>query len=1184
MTFDATGAEVRHSGAVGDSRPNDVALNADGSLIYASGSDGNLRVYNADSGELVQTIDVGMSLGAIDVSPDGSFLIAAELVPVETHSSGGGYPTYTVALYKVDLETGAVTTYEYEASYDNYTFKDVGVLANGDVLLIQSQPPGWSSWASLKTLNLDTGTFTNVASGPSIPAGSLLHPSEDGTQVLVVDTNISDAGLQLYESGVGVTADHSLYANNVSGFNSGLEAFSGPAGIVAQYVYGNGLHIYNASLEYQLNLFDLYPEWQSGAVSGLEFDSTGEYLFVLDNEDDTIVQLSTTDWSVVATFDVGADVGNWNGGLGDFANSLIIGPDIRYFTVVTDTGFIQVDNPNVSSTINGTGGADDITGTGLFDEIIADAGNDTLHGLGGNDILAGGVGNDVLDGGAGNDRLDGGAGDDQLIGGAGSDTADYRAAAAPVTVDLSIVGAQDTVGAGTDTLTSVENIDGTAFDDTLRGNGEANRLSGGAGSDLIVGGAGNDEINGGAGDDELDGGDGDDLVSYLGSTAAVDVSVAIGTAQNTGGSGTDTLSSFTNLRGSNFDDHLTGSAEGNLIYGEGGADELIGGDGNDFLDGGSGADMMSGGTGDDRFYVDNVADQVSELAGEGADEIYSTATFTLSANVENLRLLGGGSINGTGNAAANVILGNDGANRLTGLEGSDELRGGRGNDQLIGGTGNDLLGGGSGNDVLNGGAGVDVVDGESGSDIYVVMSASELAGDTLADTGSSGADEIRFASISSGSLTLSGQTGIERIAIGTGTAFLADRTGTAALNVDARAIANALLIQGNDGVNILYSTAYNDTVSGGAGDDRLITNAGDDIVDGGAGADRMRGGTGSDVYYVDNSGDYVEENAGEGTDLVYASIGAALRVNVENLTLTGAASINGRGNDLANTIKGNSGDNILYGNGGDDRLYGNDGNDRLDGGSGADRLYGGTGSDTYFVDNAGDVLAEVVGAAGTDRVYATVNYTLRADFENLTLTGSNDIVGRGNAASNVITGNSGANGLYGFDGSDTLSGNAGADSLDGGTGNDVLDGGLDADRLYGQQGNDILIGGEGNDWLEGGAGQDRQYGGSGADKFVFRTGDSGGLTGSTCDRIHDFSQADDDRIVISPIDADATLSGDQVFTFVGSNGFSGTAGELRYEQIGTTTFIQGDTNGDGIADFLIRLDGLHTLTTGDFIL
>jgi Ca2+-binding RTX toxin-like protein len=156
-----------------------------------------------------------------------------------------------------------------------------------------------------------------------------------------------------------------------------------------------------------------------------------------------------------------------------------------------------------------------------------------------------------------------------------------------------------------------------------------------------------------------------------------------------------------------------------------------------------------------------------------------------------------------------------------------------------------------------------------------------------------------------------------------------------------------------------------------------------------------------------------------------------------------------------------------------------------------------------------------------------------------------------------------------------LTGNSGANILYGGDGND---------KLYGKDGADVLKGEVGNDWLEGGTGRDRFYGGTGADDFVFREGDFAGLTSSTADQIHDFSQADGDRVRLNLIDANSGVAGDQGFAFIGSGAFSHTAGELRYQQISGNTYVQGDTDGDGQADFWIRLDGLHALASGDFVL
>src|SRR5262249_23107105 len=150
--------------------------------------------------------------------------------------------------------------------------------------------------------------------------------------------------------------------------------------------------------------------------------------------------------------------------------------------------------------------------------------------------------------------------------------------------------------------------------------------------------------------------------------------------------------------------------------------------------------------------------------------------------------------------------------------------------------------------------------------------------------------------------------------------------------------------------------------------------------------DLMIGGIGDDAYVVDNAGDAVSENAGEGTDTVQSSVSYMLSANVENLVLTSSADINGIGNDLINLILGNSGNNTL------------------DGQAGADTMAGGVGNDTYVVDNVGDVVIENAGE-GTDTVQSSITFVLGASVENLTLTGSANINGVGNSLANVITGN-----------------------------------------------------------------------------------------------------------------------------------------------------------------------------------
>ena len=190
----------------------------------------------------------------------------------------------------------------------------------------------------------------------------------------------------------------------------------------------------------------------------------------------------------------------------------------------------------------------------------------------------------------------------------------------------------------------------------------------------------------------------------------------------------------------------------------------------------------------------------------------------------------------------------------------------------------------------------------------------------------------------------------------------------------------------------------------------------------------MAGGAGDDVYVVDDAADVVTEGSSGGTDSVESSLTYVLTSNVENLTLTGTAAINGTGNTLNNVLTGNAAANTLTGGAG---------NDTLNGGAGADALVGGLGDDIYVVDAAGDVITEVAGE-GTDSVQSSMTYVLGATLENLTLTGTTATNGTGNTLNNIITGNSAANVLTGGAGNDTLNGGAGSDTMIGGSGNDIF--------------------------------------------------------------------------------------------------------------------------------------------------
>ena len=236
---------------------------------------------------------------------------------------------------------------------------------------------------------------------------------------------------------------------------------------------------------------------------------------------------------------------------------------------------------------------------------------------------------------------------------------------------------------------------------------------------------------------------------------------------------------------------------------------------------------------------------------------------------------------------------------------------------------------------------------------------------------------------------------------------------------------------GNSGNNVLVGSSVHDEIWGFQGDDLLKGGGGDDYLNGGTGIDTMYGGTGDDSYNVDNVNDQVVEYEDQGNDTISAQVTYSLNyaLQVENLTLTGSADIDGYGNALDNVIKGNSGDNALWGLDGHDHLYGGAGDDYLNGGASYDVMYGGTGDDYYVVDNISDFVTEHAGE-GIDTVASSTHFTMFGEIENLILTGSSNIFGHGNELDNQITGNSGGN---------HIDGGLGADLMKGGDGNDTYE-------------------------------------------------------------------------------------------------------------------------------------------------
>jgi Ca2+-binding RTX toxin-like protein len=271
---------------------------------------------------------------------------------------------------------------------------------------------------------------------------------------------------------------------------------------------------------------------------------------------------------------------------------------------------------------NGAEGRDVYTGTADADRIFGNGGNDQLAGAGGDDVIRGGSGQDIIQGDAGNDILfadsnEGGedvlfggtdsdilvsgSGRDHFNGGSGVDAASWQDSAVAVVADLST--ARGTAGGVEDTFTQVENLIGSRFGDTLRGDGAANGLFGGAGDDRLFGGAGSDHLSGGAGNDVLDsggggaadilrGGSGVDTVDYGSLTSRVEVDLDFDGINATSEGRFESLSEIEVIRATSFADLLVGDEFGNQFFGRAGNDVIDGGEGDDILSGGGGADVF----------------------------------------------------------------------------------------------------------------------------------------------------------------------------------------------------------------------------------------------------------------------------------------------------------------------------------------------------------------------------------------------------------------------------------------------------------------------------------------------------------------------------------------------------------------------------------------------------------------
>ncbi len=844
----------------------------------------------------------------------------------------------------------------------------------------------------------------------------------------------------------------------------------------------------------------------------------------------------------------------------------------------------------------GTIGNDTLSGTSVSDRLDGGSGNDRLRGGGGSDTYSWGIGSgqdhiDNVDSSTGktdtvaigNELLPGDLvlrrnGDDLIVSVRGTDdrlTVLRHYAGAPIDVIRFADGRHwsvleidehlenrltdgDDIRTGTpgndilDALAGDDVVDGMAGDDEIAGGSGNDTLHGGDGKDLLSGGDGADSLHGDGDDDSLDGGRGADQLD--------------------GGRGGDTYRFGHGSGSDRIVDSGEASASDVIVFAAEvtPVDLKLGREGNDLI-------LQIIGSGDRLTVVDAFAPGAGAKAVERI--VFSGSATVWAANDIRARLLADAATAGN-----DMIAGlEDTANRIYGLDGNDTLSGGAlpdlldggngndllnglgGDDRLLGGAGDDLLNGGTGADTLSGGPGQDVLSGETGSDTYVFARGDGPDVITDGDLTPGHVDTLQFPDLRAADVTdtlranndlvilfgaadrvtvknqfLAAASEIERFSFTDDTVWDAASV-RAGLTAIGGSTGNDTITGSASDANRIYGLDGHDRLKGGAQADLLDGGNGNDLLDGLAGSDTLVGGLGDDIFVVDNAGDVIVENLGEGSDTVEASISfdlSAKGAHIEELRLSGASALAGTGNALDNSMRGNSAANVLIGGAGNDSLYGASGKDTLDGGIGNDYLNGGggDGDDTYrfgrgsgqdrLVDNKVitrddvDVVSFGEGITPQDITFSAMTnqswlLSLAGTPDTLELVADAGFrygngqpvipIRRIEFAGGLLASLSGA--LVGTASNDNLylyvrpfgsgkvpvkvrmDGGAGNDTMNGDTGNDTLRGGIDNDLIYGDTsgafGNDEIYGDDGDDTLYGGS---SIYGRQGTDLLDGGTG------------------------------------------------------------------------------------------------
>ncbi|MGB5867199.1 MAG: hypothetical protein WBG69_04915, partial [Arcobacteraceae bacterium] len=776
--------------------------------------------------------------------------------------------------------------------------------------------------------------------------------------------------------------------------------------------------------------------------------------------------------------------------------------------------------------ISGSQVADDITGDEFANTIIGNSGADTLSGGAGDDKIQGGDDDDIITGGAGADTLYGDAGDDRftqtstlsdlagdkIYGGTNTngigDTVDYSNLSDSLVINLRDTGLTSvTVGNTTDgdhQIAEIENVTGSSADDTIEGNSSNNILDGDAGtgdvlsydntqSSVVV------NLSGTAINSDLD---------LDGTTANTNISAqtAIGTA-----SGTDTVTNFENIQGSDYSDILIGSNGINTIKAGLGDDLLYGGTSNDVLDGESGNDTVSyaletsssvnislqnttatvAGTNN---YTDSLVSIENAIGTSGDDTIEgSTGANTLKGGAGNDTLSYANAIS-SDNSGVFVDLSdadgvidtvNAGIDTISGFE---NILGSAKDDTLIGDNNINTIIGGTGNDTITGKGGLDTLKGGTGNDIFKISDA-DVDGVSDDIDGEGNTDTLDYSSLSS----------TYHIDVNLVTPS-ADILNTSNVTQDTDTIA---------GIENVIGTSNSDTITGDANSNKLEGGAGNDIIDGGAGVDSLYGDAGDDTFTQrdgETTGDYIDGGTASepnGDTVDYSNVTASVNLTLKDGGLTNTVQLGGSDDHIIKNIEnitGSTAGDTIVGNSSKNTLLGGDGDDTIDGGLGADYLDG-QGATNGNVLSYNSIAQSVRVDLGNNSAITDLNndgFTYDGSGNNTDSADEQDtvlnfktVIGS-TVGDTLIAGNSG----------NTLLGSGGEDTLIAGSGADVLDGGLNADTfiLNADDAEDKIIGGTGKDTVD--------YSSLGAANQITLTLDGAeiqtvSINGKTADKIQD---------------------------------------------------------------------------------